>query len=46
LIRDREKWQRFSRAARQRAIEHFPTEDIVARYRAVYERTLGERREA
>jgi N-acetyl-alpha-D-glucosaminyl L-malate synthase BshA len=41
LIRDREKWQRFSRAARQRAVEQFPTEGIVARYRAVYERTLS-----
>ena len=44
LIRDREKWQRFSRAARQRAVEQFPTEGIVARYRATYERTLGVRR--
>jgi L-malate glycosyltransferase len=44
LIRDREKWQRFSRASRQRAVEQFPTEGIVARYRATYERTLGVRR--
>jgi L-malate glycosyltransferase len=44
LIRDREKWQHFSRAARQRAVEQFPTEGIVARYRAAYERTLGVRR--
>jgi L-malate glycosyltransferase len=41
LIRDREKWERFSRAARQRAVEQFPTEGIVARYRAAYERTLS-----
>jgi len=40
LIRDRERWVRFSTAARRRAVEEFPTDDIVARYRAVYQRTL------
>jgi N-acetyl-alpha-D-glucosaminyl L-malate synthase BshA len=40
LIRDRERWVRFSTAARRRAVEEFPTDGIVARYRAVYQRTL------
>jgi len=41
LLRDPEAWARFSRAARQHAVERFPTGAIVARYRALYEKTLG-----
>ncbi|HKD12619.1 MAG TPA: N-acetyl-alpha-D-glucosaminyl L-malate synthase BshA [Thermoanaerobaculia bacterium] len=46
LLADPELWKRFSAAARQRAITCFPTDAIVARYRELYERTLGGRREA
>jgi N-acetyl-alpha-D-glucosaminyl L-malate synthase BshA len=42
LLKDRERWQAFSEAARRHSIERFPTESIVARYRALYERTLAE----
>lgn len=41
LIRDEKKWKRFSREARRRAVEEFPTEGIVSRYRKLYEKTLG-----
>ena len=41
LLRDPEKWSAFSRNARRRAVEAFPTDAIVARYRDLYEKTLG-----
>jgi N-acetyl-alpha-D-glucosaminyl L-malate synthase BshA len=41
LLRDPEKWSDFSRNARRRAVEAFPTAAIVARYRDLYEKTLG-----
>ncbi|MDQ5856698.1 MAG: N-acetyl-alpha-D-glucosaminyl L-malate synthase BshA [Acidobacteriota bacterium] len=41
LIGDDEKWRRFSKEARRRAVEEFPTEGIVSRYRKLYEKTLG-----
>jgi L-malate glycosyltransferase len=40
LLRDPEKWAGFSRNARRHAIEAFPTDAIVARYRELYEKTL------
>jgi glycosyltransferase involved in cell wall biosynthesis len=46
LLADRERWRSFSAAARHRAITCFPTDGIVARYRELYEVTLGVRREA
>jgi L-malate glycosyltransferase len=42
LLEDLERWKRFSAAARRRAVEQFPEEAIVARYRELYERTLAE----
>ncbi len=41
LIRDPEKWRTFSANARRHAVEAFPTGAMVARYRALYEQTLG-----
>ncbi len=41
LLRDPEKHALFSKQARQRAVEEFPTETAVARYRRLYEETLG-----
>jgi N-acetyl-alpha-D-glucosaminyl L-malate synthase BshA len=41
LLRDREKLESFSREARRRAVEEFPTEAAVARYRRLYENTLA-----
>lgn len=41
LLHDPEKWAAFSRAARRRSVETFPTEAIVARYRSLYEETLS-----
>jgi L-malate glycosyltransferase len=41
LLGDPEKWKRFSADARRRAVEEFPTEGIVSRYRKLYEETLG-----
>jgi N-acetyl-alpha-D-glucosaminyl L-malate synthase BshA len=41
LLRDPEKWRRFSEEARRRAVEEFPTDEIVSRYRKLYEATLG-----
>jgi len=41
LLGDEEKWKRFSKEARRRAVEEFPTEGIVSRYRKLYEKTLG-----
>jgi len=40
LLRNEEKWRHFSREARRRAVEEFPTESIIARYRVLYEKTL------
>ncbi len=40
LLRDREKWDHFSRNARRRAVEVFPASAIVPRYRELYARTL------
>jgi N-acetyl-alpha-D-glucosaminyl L-malate synthase BshA len=40
LLRDPAKWKRFSENARRRAVEVFPAEAIVARYRELYRRTL------
>jgi L-malate glycosyltransferase len=40
LLRDRQKYESFSGEARRRAVEEFPTERAVARYRKVYEDTL------
>jgi L-malate glycosyltransferase len=40
LLRDREKFDAFSHEARRRAVEEFPTEAAVARYRKLYEETL------
>ena len=40
LLKDREKWTEFSRAARERAVERFPLEAMVSRYRSLYEETL------
>jgi N-acetyl-alpha-D-glucosaminyl L-malate synthase BshA len=42
LLRDGALWQRFSTEARRRAEQEFPTEAMVARYRALYEKTLSE----
>ena len=41
LLRDPEKLNSFSREARRRAVEEFPTEAAVARYRKLYEDTLS-----
>jgi len=41
LLEDDERWRRFSAAARRRAVEGFPTGEIVSRYRKLYEATLG-----
>jgi N-acetyl-alpha-D-glucosaminyl L-malate synthase BshA len=41
LLRDPEKWRRFSSEARRYAVEEFPTDEIVSRYRKLYEATLG-----
>ncbi len=41
LLRDPEKFALFSSEARRRAVEEFPTETAVARYRKLYEETLG-----
>ena len=41
LLNDRERWQAFSKEARRRAVEDFPTGAIVARYRKLYEDTLA-----
>lgn len=41
LLRDPEKWRRFSSEARRCAVEEFPTDEIVSRYRKLYEATLG-----
>jgi N-acetyl-alpha-D-glucosaminyl L-malate synthase BshA len=42
LLRDDARWKRFSAACRLRAEREFPTEALVARYRAIYEATLSE----
>jgi N-acetyl-alpha-D-glucosaminyl L-malate synthase BshA len=41
LLGNEERWRRFSTEARRRAVEDFPTDQIVSRYRKVYEETLG-----
>jgi N-acetyl-alpha-D-glucosaminyl L-malate synthase BshA len=41
LLRDPEKFAAFSKAARRRAVEEFPEEAAVVRYRKLYEDTLG-----
>jgi N-acetyl-alpha-D-glucosaminyl L-malate synthase BshA len=41
LLRDPERWKRFSSESRRRAVEEFPTDEIVSRYRRLYETTLG-----
>ncbi len=43
LLRDKEKLAAFSREARRRAVEEFPEEAAVARYRKLYEDTLAGR---
>jgi N-acetyl-alpha-D-glucosaminyl L-malate synthase BshA len=41
LLEDPEVWRQFSSEARRRAVEEFPTDEIVSRYRQLYETTLG-----
>jgi N-acetyl-alpha-D-glucosaminyl L-malate synthase BshA len=41
LLEDPELWRQFSSEARRRAVEEFPTDEIVSRYRQLYEATLG-----
>jgi N-acetyl-alpha-D-glucosaminyl L-malate synthase BshA len=41
LLRDDALWKRFSAEARRRAEREFPTEAMVGRYRALYEKTLS-----
>ena len=41
LLRDRDRWQHTSDAAAADARRRFSREDIVSRYEAFYERTLG-----
>ncbi len=41
LLEDRALWTRFSASCRERAVREFPTAALVARYRALYEKTLG-----
>ena len=41
LLSNASLWAAFSKAARRRAVETFPTNAIVARYRALYEETLA-----
>jgi N-acetyl-alpha-D-glucosaminyl L-malate synthase BshA len=41
LLEDPERWRQFSSEARRRAVEEFPTDEIVSRYRQLYEVTLG-----
>jgi N-acetyl-alpha-D-glucosaminyl L-malate synthase BshA len=41
LLDDPALWARFSADCRRRAIEEFPTEALVGRYRALYEATLS-----
>jgi L-malate glycosyltransferase len=41
LLQDPERWRSFSSEARRIAVEEFPTDEIVSRYRRLYEATLG-----
>jgi L-malate glycosyltransferase len=41
LLQDPERWRLFSSEARRIAVEEFPTDEIVSRYRRLYEATLG-----
>jgi N-acetyl-alpha-D-glucosaminyl L-malate synthase BshA len=43
LLRDPGRWESFSREARRRAVEEFPTDAAVAQYRKLYEETLNSR---
>jgi L-malate glycosyltransferase len=40
LLSDEELRRRFAAEARRRAVEEFPTDEIVSRYRKLYEATL------
>ena len=42
LLRDRELWDRFSRAARARAEQHYSADLVVPMYERVYEEVLAE----
>jgi N-acetyl-alpha-D-glucosaminyl L-malate synthase BshA len=41
LLQDAALWSRVSAECRRRAVEEFPTEALVGRYRALYEQTLA-----
>src|SRR5262245_5829487 len=41
LLEDGPLWERFSASSRRRAEQHFPTDGLVSRYRALYEKTLS-----
>jgi L-malate glycosyltransferase len=41
LLDNEDRWRQFSIEARRRAVEDFPTDQIVSRYRKLYEETLG-----
>jgi glycosyltransferase involved in cell wall biosynthesis len=41
ILEDDAVWRRFSQASRTRAETEFPTDGLVARYRALYEKTLS-----
>ncbi|HYK43194.1 MAG TPA: N-acetyl-alpha-D-glucosaminyl L-malate synthase BshA [Thermoanaerobaculia bacterium] len=41
LLEDGALWRRFSEAARRRAVQEFPTDAIVLRYRRLYESVLA-----
>jgi L-malate glycosyltransferase len=41
LLQNPERWRSFSSEARRIAVEEFPTDEIVSRYRRLYEATLG-----
>jgi L-malate glycosyltransferase len=41
ILEDDAVWRRFSQASRARAETEFPTDGLVARYRALYEKTLS-----
>ncbi|HEY6929686.1 MAG TPA: glycosyltransferase, partial [Thermoanaerobaculia bacterium] len=41
LLRDADRWRAFSKAARKRATETFPSDRIVERYRQLYVETLA-----
>ena len=41
LTDDRERWRRFSESARRRAVAAFPEDQVVARYRVLYDSILA-----